>query len=107
MEIANLNMALVCVPSTSVTKFLKCATYLSRTFIKYSEYYNTFWQFLWKKTYFLQALEEDKSSGENAEKIINQKMATLFFVTGEANDIEGNRKNQKGNKSRRAENSKV
>ena len=84
---------------------LKYATYFSRTFIKYSEYSNTFWHFFWK-TCFLQAFEEDKSSGENTEKIIIWKKWQLYFLSLKKL-IEVKQKNQKWNKSRRAANSKV
>jgi hypothetical protein len=51
-----------------------------------------------EKTYFLQAFEEDESSGENSEKIIIRKSGNYSFVTEEVKNMEVQRKNQKGNK---------
>ena len=68
----------------------KCATYLSRTFIKYCGYYTSFWHFSWRN-YFLQAFE-NQSSTEIPRKPSIEKIATPFLIVEEANNIEEKRK---------------
>lgn len=81
----------------------KCVTSLSRTFIKYFEYYISFYFFPWRN-YFLQTFEEDQSSTENTEKIFNWKIATFLFITEEANNFEEKKKKKRRNtKSREIE----
>ena len=95
-------MALLCVHSTSVTNCqnllpfsAKPATFLSKTFTKYSQWYTSFWQFPWRN-YFLQ-ISGEQFSIENTFKIFDwKKTANLSSVIEKANNIEG-----KGNKAKK------
>jgi hypothetical protein len=55
----------------------ECVTYVSRTFIKCSEYYTAFWHFPWRSYSF--HTFEDQWSTENTEEIFNFRKATLLF----------------------------